>query len=75
MADQRLEALLDQLGDLLLDLVLHGGRAIRPEVLGDLLGETLLESVECARERAPLLGEGVLELSLDRVDHATGLLQ
>ena len=75
VANQRLKTLLDQLRDLFLDLVLHGRRAIRPEVLGDLLGQTLLESLECAGERAALPGEGVFELSLDRVHHATGLLQ
>src|SRR6185295_1479157 len=62
------------LGDLFLDLMLDGGRAIGAEVRRDLLREPVLELAEGSRQRAPLGREGALELALDLLHHAARLL-
>jgi hypothetical protein len=72
--DQRLEAFLDELGDLLLDLMLHRGRAVGAEVGRDLLREPVLELAEGAPQRAAFSREGALELTLNLLDDAARLL-
>ena len=55
------------LGDDLLDLVLHGGVAVAPEVAGDQLRELVAVGVEDLGHRAPVLADEALELLLEVV--------